>query len=140
MIAHKPLSDTKVVAEYYSERDGVPVVYVGTTALDSSTKPVDVFFRETPHPKFGNRYFGFFFDRFGAMICNADKVEELEFVCALKNGSWTYSRHRHDFVEVDGGALDGGRAYTRIVGDVKTTRNFIVKDGQWKEANYALHY
>ena len=61
-IHHDPLFDTAKVEKIYSEKDGVPVKYVCTTDLRASDVPVDVYYRETPHPQFGNRYFGIYHD------------------------------------------------------------------------------
>ena len=128
---HRPLYDTDAIAKYYSERDGVPVSYVCTTALNDGTIAADIFYRETPHPEFGNRYFGIYQNLWDPKlyITNADIVEDLEFVCSpASNEKLTYSQHRHDKVEVYGGALDGGRAYSRAIGhpNLFTAR---VKDG-----------
>ena len=138
-IKHDPIFDTKAVEKHYTEKDGVEVKYVCTTALRNDTIPVDVFYRETPHPEFGNRYFGLYPNPFNETlyICNADYIEELEFgMLKDKHGVYQYSQHRHDFrpVELEGvsGAIDGGRAYVRILGGASYD-TYIVKDGQFKE-------
>ena len=131
---HRPLHDTKHIAEHYSQKDGMEVSYVCTTALNiaSDTIPMDIFYRESSHPEFGNRYFGIYQNPIDdrMYITNADSVEDLEFTCAqMEDGQMAYSRHRHDLVEVDGGAIDGGRSYTRVIGDVGVL-NARVKDGK----------
>ena len=80
-IQHHPLFDTAKIEEHYTQKDGVEVKYVCTTDLTASDVPVDVFYRETPHPTFGNRYFGLYYDRIRdhMMITNADIVESFEF-------------------------------------------------------------
>jgi len=128
---HRPLHDVEAIAKHYSEKDGVDVTYVCTTALDDGTIPADVFYRDTPHPEFGNCYFGIYTSLLtgDAMITNADRVEDYEFTCSPgSNEQLVYSRHRHDMVNVYGGALDGGRSYTRVSGkpNLFTAR---VKDG-----------
>ena len=112
-IKHHPKLNTDKVCKLYSEKDGVPISYVCTTALSDGIMAVDVFYRATPHPEFGNRYFGLYKDWQGyLMITNADKIESLEFgMIQDKAGEWHYSQHRHDYVEVDGKTIDGGRAY-----------------------------
>jgi len=116
---HRPLYDVDAIAKHYSEKDGVDVTYVCTTALNDGTIAVDVFYRETPHPQFGNRYFGIYQVRYDLQvyITNADKVEDLEFTCGWLDGKLVYSPHRHRMVAVDGGFIDGGRAYDRVVGE-----------------------
>ena len=132
MIKHRPLFGTKMLEEHYSKKDGVPVSYVCTTALELyGTKAVDVFFRETPHPEFDNRYFGIFLQDDKPMITNADKVESLIFEMIEVNGEWHYSTHRWDFYTVGDVCIDGGRAYLRLVGNFadKKRKTFKVKDG-----------
>lgn len=133
MIKHNPQFDTDKVCETYSQRDGVDITYVCTTDLRASDTPVDVFYRETPHPQFGNRYFGIYYDyyRDGTFIIGADVVEELEFGMIQDNeGTYHYSQSHHDYKEIDGQMIDGGRQYIRSSG---VTTVFKVKDGQFIE-------
>jgi hypothetical protein len=135
-IAHHPLFNTTTIAEYYSEIDGVPVKYVCTSALTSDANwAVDIFYRETPHPKHGNRYFGIYKDSYNlVMICNADKIEDLRFSMIEGPSGWEYSQHRHDYRQVGQAAIDGGRSYVRLVGygnaQIKV-EVMKVKDGQF---------
>ena len=129
-IKHRPIFNTERVCKLYSEKDGVPVTYVCTTALGDGTQAVDVFYRETPHPEFGNRYFGLFYvDRYSTWeeisITNADRVEDLTFDMIEVDGQWHYSQHRHDFYSVGGTSIDGGRAYIRLVGDIHVPRTTL---------------
>jgi hypothetical protein len=116
-IHHDPLFDTAKVEAHYTKQDGVPVKYVCTTDLRASDVPVDVYYRETPHPEFGNRYFGLYWDsvRDNLMITDADVVEELEFGMVLNdNAQWEYSQCHHDYKQFkNGNMIDGGRAYIR---------------------------
>lgn len=139
-IDHRPLFDTDKVCEHYSKKDGVDIKYVCTSALGSEAQAMDIFYRETPHPEFGNRYFGLYNAnayggvRGGIMITNADKIEEAEFGMKEVDGQWHYSQHRHDFYTVGDVSLDGGRAYFRVVGNVNLpTKFFAVKDGEFVE-------
>lgn len=142
-IHHRPILDTKRICELYSAKDGVPVSYVCTSALGDEAQAMDIFYRETPHPEFGNRYFGLYIsnispDHSQVMITNADKIEEAEFGMKEHNGEWHYSQHRHDFYTIGDISLDGGRAYFRCVGNVNSpTKFFEVKDGQFVEKEYA---
>ena len=141
-IAHRPIFDTAAVEKLYSEKDGVPVKYVCTSAPNQyATYAADIFYRETPHPEFNNHYFGLYnANNYGGvrggsvMITNADMIEDLEFGMKEHNGEWHYSQHRHDFYTIGDVSLDGGRAYFRCVGNVrKPTKFFEVKDGQFVE-------
>jgi hypothetical protein len=139
-IHHRPIFDTKRACELYSAKDGVPVTYVCTSALGDEAQAMDIFYRETPHPEFGNRYFGLYNAnnyggvRGGLMIANADKIEEAEFGMKEHDGEWHYSQHRHDFYTVGDVSLDGGRAYFRCVGNVSSpTKWFEIKDGEFVE-------
>lgn len=136
-IHHRPMLDTEKVCEHYSEKDGVPVTYVCTSALGSEAQAMDIFYRETPHPDFGNRYFGLYYSAHtqSLMITNADAIETAEFGMIEMNGQLHYSQHRHDFYSVGNVALDGGRAYFRCVGNVNSPTKFLkVKDGEFVDA------
>lgn len=132
MIKHEPTFDIDKVCKLYSERDGVPIKYVCSSALGSEAQAMDIFYRETPHPEFGNRYFGLFRSFFtdNLMITNADRVEELEFgLVEDDDGNLQYSAHRHDYkCFKNGNMIDGGRAY------LKTSNckvyGYIVKNGE----------
>lgn len=129
-IQHEPLCDTAKVAQIYSEKDGVDVNYVCTTDLNASDVPVDVFYRATPHPQFGNRYFGIYYDnmRDCTMITNADVVESLEFGMIEVDGKYYYSQTHHDYKTVGDKMIDGGRAYIRSSGGAITTH---IKNGKF---------
>ena len=142
-INHRPNLDTKRVCEIYSEKDGVPVTYVCTSAIGGQAQAMDIFYRGTPHPDFGNRYFGLFLYRNthfladGAiMITNADKIEDAEFGMIEGPTGWEYSQHRHDYRNVEGSgcAIDGGRAYFKRVGDLSVPMKMMaVVDGKFEE-------
>jgi alpha-galactosidase len=125
-IHHRPQFDTERVCALYSEKDGVPVTYVCTSAINSGTHAIDIFYRETPHPQFGNRYFGLYYNSFSGntqiMITNADAIEDVGFEMVKVDDQWHYSQHRHDFHSVGDVAIDGGRAYIRLVGNVHVPR------------------
>ena len=98
-IQHSPLFDTAKVEAHYTEKDGADVKYVCTSALGSQDFATDVFYRATPHPEFGNRYFGLYHDhmRGHMMITNADQIESLDFGMIESKGKYYYSQHRHDY-------------------------------------------
>jgi len=131
-IKHYPLFNTNEVCKVYSDKDGVDVKYVCTTDLKASDVPVDVFYRATPHPEFGNRYFGLYYDhhRDATMITNADIVETQEFgVVENDEGELEYSQSHHDYKQFENGnMIDGGRQYIRssLGADV-----LKVKDGEF---------
>ena len=114
-VNHTSFLDTEKVARMFSERDGVAVQYVCTSALDSGNRCYDIFYRDTPHPEYGNKYFGLVKENGTVYITNADAIEGLEIACVLNDeGDYEYSRFRHDFKMFDNGnMIDGGRAYTR---------------------------
>ena len=129
-IKHPYIFNYEEIEKVYSEKDGVPVKYVCTTDLKASDTPVDVFYRETPHPEFGNRYFGIYYDTYhdDTFIINADIVEELEFgMIQDSKEQWYYSSSHHDCIMVEGKMIDGGRVYSRGNG----FEMFKVKDGEF---------
>jgi len=126
-IVHYPITNIKKVEELYSEKDGVPVKHVCTTEFGDSI--VDVFYRDTPHPKFGNKYFAVLFRDNVPYIANADEVENLTFgLVQNDNGDMEYSRSRHDYKKFkNGNMIDGGRDYIRSSGKVFI---YVVRDGK----------
>jgi hypothetical protein len=114
-VKHAPLFDGAKVEAIYTEKDGVPVTYVCTTDLRNSDMPFDIFYRETPHPEFGNRYFGLGYTSGSSiMIIGADQIEDYHFGMIQDNdGEWWYSQSHHDCHMIDGKMIDGGRAYVR---------------------------
>jgi len=135
-IKHHPLFNTEEVCKRYSEKDGVDVTYVCTTDLVASDVPVDVYYRETPHPEFGNRYFGLYHDNYrdAVMITNADIVETFEFgMVKNDNSELEYSQSHHDYKLFENGSMiDGGRVYIRssLIADV-----YKIKDGKFVNDN-----
>ena len=140
-IQHRSLFDTKVAEALYTKKDGVPVSYVCTSGSKHSTYAMDIFYRETPHPKFGNRYFGLFYDQDTRLMANprimittADWVEDLTFGMIKSEGYWHYSSHRWDMVQTGVGFIDGGREYVRLGGNpVPVATVFVVRDGKFVE-------
>ena len=133
-IKHFPIFDTEAVIEHYKSEGAK---YVCTTELKPYGNVYDVFYRPTPHPVYGNRYFGLYRDDFSnfVYICNADAVENLDF-CVIDNGEdeWTYSQYTHDLVSWGEGYIDGGRAYTRVGGNIlNRVRSLRIVDGEFKE-------
>ncbi|PHS03648.1 MAG: hypothetical protein COA78_17515 [Blastopirellula sp.] len=129
MIIHEPILNVDKAARLYSEKDGVEVKYVCTSALGGEASAGDIFYRSTPHPAFGNRYFTLRLVRpEGITIGNADKVEELDFgMIEDEEGNLHYSAHRHDYKSINGSVIDGGRAYTRGWNWV----DYRIKDGEF---------
>lgn len=141
MINHRPYLDIKKVEDHYSKKDGVPVKYVCTSALGGEGYAGDIFYRDTPHPEFGNRYFRLFCNyshgdvRPTIKIHNADAIEDVEFSMVKGTKGWEYSQHRHDFHKVTGVSvcLDGGRAYCKLSGDINVdVFTFVIRDGEFK--------
>jgi hypothetical protein len=133
-IQHSPLFNTARVEKLYSEKDGVPVKYVCTSATsEHAAHAADIFYRETPHPEFGNKYFGLYHDhmRGHMMITNADQIESLDFGMIEDDGKYYYSQHRHDYKVVGEKMIDGGRAYIRS--GAHAVQVLKIKDGEFVE-------
>ena len=134
-IVHEPLFETEKISSHYTEKDGVPIKYVCTSALGYEEFAMDIFYRDTPHPTFGNRYFGIFRNPHTGllMITNADKIEEVEFgMIKDDKDNFHYSAHRHDYKVIDGKMIDGGRAYLKTNTHTVSMR---LKDGEFYAAD-----
>ena len=132
MIKHEPQIDNEKICKLYSEKDGVPVKYVCTSALGDETQAMDIFYRGTPHPEFGNRYFGIYHNVMSGnlMITNADRIEKQEFALVEDDdGNLQYSAHRHDYKMFENGnMIDGGRSYIKTSGC--HVYMHVVRDGE----------
>ena len=131
-IKHYPITNTSNAEESYSRTDGVPVKYVCTTELPNGYVG-DIFYRDTPHPEFGNKYFSLYWKDLGddeiLMITNADFIENVSFAMVENdNRELEYSVSRHDYKSFkNGNMIDGGRDYIRSSCEVKV---FLVRDGE----------
>jgi hypothetical protein len=146
-IKHRPLFNIEAITKFYSEKDGVPVTYVCTSAPNKeATYAADIFYRESPHPEFGNRYFGVYrsYSDYSPistrtisskiMITNCDMIEDLTFSMIEGPSGWEYSQHRHDYRQVGLTAIDGGRSYVKLVGDIHAPVKVMkVKNGVFEE-------
>ena len=135
-IKHKPQFNTEKVTAHYSKKDGVPVKYVCTSDLDESDIPLDIYYRDSPHPDYNNYYFGLYTDEEDIMmICKADAIEKCEFgmISESNKDEWVYSQSHHDYVETDTGFIDGGRKYIKRGGDLETQEHVVYKvlDGEF---------
>ena len=129
-IQHQSLFDIAHLEEHYSNKDGVPVRYVCTSDLRVSDIPMDIFYRETPHPEFGNYYFGVYKHPLtkDIFITNADEIESFEFGMIEHEGKYYYSQSHHDYKTVGDKMIDGGRAYIRSSGGAVTMH---IKNGKF---------
>lgn len=137
-IVHHPFFDTMIISKHYSQKDEVPVTYVCTSAPDKHADyAADIFYRETPHPEYGNRYLGVYRNAGNQiMIMNCDTIEDLTFSMIEGVAGWEYSQHRHDYRQIGlaMAAIDGGRSYTRLVGNVHAPVKVMrVKNGVFEE-------
>lgn len=133
-IHHRPIFETQRVCEHYSEKENVAIKYVCTSAIGSEERAMDIFYRETPHPDFGNHYFGLFYSTDYVMITNADAVELIDFEMVEVFGQLHYSQHRHDFYTIADVSIDGGRAYFRVVGNANYPQKTLkVVNGEFYE-------
>ena len=135
-IQHNPILDAEKVAQFYSEKDGVEVHYVCTSAFYvSNATAADIFYRETPHPEFGNRYFGLYYNN-NLMITGCDQIEELDFDMVEVDGVLHYSQHRHDYRCIGDVCIDGGRAYLKRSGNLsRPVKRLKIKDGKFINAD-----
>jgi hypothetical protein len=135
MIKHESLFDTQKVCELFSKKDGVPITYVCTSALGDEVQAMDIFFRETPHPEFGNRYFGIYYHPMSVnlVVTNADRIESVEFGLIEDDaGDLQYSAHRHDYkLFENGNMIDGGR--THIKSSMCEIKHYVVRNGEMVE-------
>ncbi len=127
MIQHDDQFDPDWVNAEYG-----PCKYVLTSELpDGQDQVMDIFYRDTPHPEFGNHYFGLFKDQYGRVtIANADSIDGAVIAMIEEEDNLHYSSHRHDFKQINGSMVDGGRSYIRARGAIQVHE---VVDGEVRE-------
>lgn len=96
--------------------------------------PAAIFYTKEPHPE-GSNYFAMYFDDAGSIfITDAKKTVDTVHTGIKTDKGILYSRYRHDYREVDGKFIDGGRDYLRYGGgshiDQDDLVEFTVKDGE----------
>lgn len=110
-IKHTTVTQIDKVIETYKNTEGVDINYVCTTDLITVDLPVDVFYRETPHPEHGNNYFGLIVEGDKIKILNADMITNLHFGMVQNDeGMLEYSRSANDAKAFqNGNTISGGR-------------------------------
>ena len=101
---------------------------------DWNEQPVDVFYVENTITALGHsNYFGIFYKQVtgninqtvyitNALSCFDEPITGLQF----EDGTIIISRYRHNFVEYQGVAIDGGRDYTKINGDMSKVKEVLI--------------
>jgi hypothetical protein len=136
-IKHHPHFNTMIISKHFSRKDDVPLEYVCTSAPNKNADyAADIFYRDTPHPEYGNRYLGVYRNMDNKiMITNCDMIEDLTFSMIEGLAGWEYSQHRHDYRQVGSTAIDGGRSYVRLIGDIHAKVKVMkVKNGVFEES------
>ncbi len=88
--------------------------------LDTEHKntPVSIFWQDERHPQ-GSNFFALHYYHDGLLISNgAFILDQVIEGVLLPNGDVIYSRHVHDYCQYGDVAIDGGREYTRVVGNL----------------------
>ena len=106
-------------------------MYKATFVMESCIKgkhgwanfPAAIFYTEEAHPQ-GSNYFALYHNGEQFMITNGITATE-PFEGIRIGDNVYYSRYRHDYRECGPVAIDGGRDYTKLVGDVNAGK--IVK-------------
>lgn len=88
--------------------------------------PAAIFYTDVPHPK-GSNYFALYVDesdRF--MITNG--ISAIEPFSGIQiDENVYYSRYCHDYRDCGPVAIDGGRDYTKLVGDMKAGKRVTIQ-------------
>jgi hypothetical protein len=130
--------------EFRSLLDKIPEIekrygatYIGDFCIKGpaggwTNSPVMVFYQpETKSPDHSN-YFGMFVSTGGAvMICDASSTVGIPIQGVESGGEIVYSRYRHDYRQTSDGmvAIDGGRDYTKVIGQGKQV-TLVIEDGE----------
>lgn len=133
-IVHEPIfteHEIKKIEDFYSKKDQTNVKYICTSSTEHEVLFGDIFYSETIHPIFGNRYFRLIVEPLSSklLIGNADWIEDVNFNMISHDEKLYYSRGRHDYKPInDISFIDGGRSYTRCAQNDEII-HLIVKNG-----------
>ena len=116
--------------------DGIAKVenmYKATFVMESCIKgkhgwanfPAAIFYTEEAHPQ-GSNYFALYHNGEQFMITNGITATE-PFEGIQIGDNVYYSRYRHDYRECGPVAIDGGRDYTKLVGDTNAGKRVTLK-------------
>jgi hypothetical protein len=115
-------------------------MYKATFVMESCLKdkhgewcnfPAAIFYTEEAHPQ-GSNYFALYFERMSItsdprlLIMNGISATE-PFEGIQIGDNVYYSRYRHDYRECGPVAIDGGRDYTKLVGDISVCKKVTLK-------------
>ena len=95
-------------------------------------KPVMLFWNDTPHPQ-GSSWMGLFRANGDWYVKDGITASQLPIRCAVSNDKQVlFSKSRHDFRSSKDGSVtvDGGRDYTRMLGNINCERvNLLPQNG-----------
>jgi hypothetical protein len=103
--------------------------YVCDSSEREGVIPISIFYTETPHPK-GSNYIGIALNDKGMVIFNAKDIADIPIFGVMVGKNIIYSVHRHDFHELNGIYIDGGRSYTRTNASKEDIVNLVVDKGE----------
>ena len=119
--------DTKAVERKYS------ATFVGDFCLKHANgyinEPAAVFYQEVPPVEGYSNYFALLLRNGSLMItCGASAVSEPITAIRASDGEVLYSRYRHDFrtASNESCSIDGGRDYTKVMGDATLVQLKVV--------------
>lgn len=114
--------------------------YKGTYVFESplkmadnnwTSRPAAIFYTKKKHKVSKSNYFAIFPSSNGMIICNGQSAVDGDIIGLSDGYEVIYSHHVHDYRTLGEAAIDGGRDYVRIVGDIskmQTVRLKVVKD------------
>ena len=127
----------------FLKSDGIAKVenmYKATFVMESCLKgkngwcnfPAAIFYTEEAHPE-GSNYFALYEDQGTRLTKNTrfmitNGITAIEPFEGIQIGDDVYySRYRHDYRECGPVAIDGGRDYTKLVGDINAAKKVTLK-------------
>ena len=91
-----------------------------------SNFPVAIFYTEKAHPR-GSNYMGLYVDSYNRFLIT-DGITATEPFEGIQIGDNVYySHYRHHYRECGPVAIDGGRDYTKLVGDINAAKKVTLK-------------
>jgi hypothetical protein len=104
-------SSIEVIEKHYDAK------YIYETELIAGGPLGIIFYQENPPNNYSN-WLGLYKKHGDLYVTSAEKIalQGVDAIC-VGDDEWIYSHYTHHFLEKNGIAIDGGRSYTKILGE-----------------------
>lgn len=124
----KPRFFSNKLIENIEKKKGVRFVFESSVKHEDGwlNQPAAIFYSEEKHPISNSNYMGVVFKKDKLYLVNGQSAVDGQFIVMEYRGEFFNSVFCHDYLCFDGEGIDGGREYTRIIGNPKLLKAEII--------------